>query len=111
MLRTGRVHSTYTGVVNLCRGIEIDLNIPLFQTSIHSTPPCDGCVLFCRLSLLDDKYKVIKSPIEHDADIRSFLGRWETGVHIAAIAGDGLPRLRVWTLSESSNHMEWMPKD
>jgi hypothetical protein len=66
--------------------------------------------------LLDDKYRVIKSPIELAEckidDVRTFLGRSKKGVYIAAIAENGLDViLRVWALSESGGHMEWVPKD
>jgi hypothetical protein len=43
-------------------------------------------------------------------DVRTFLGRSEKGVYIAAIAKDGLAVLRVWTLSESGGQIEWVPK-
>jgi hypothetical protein len=66
--------------------------------------------------LLDDKYRVIKSPIKLADDwkitVPSFLGRSEKGVYFAAITTDALTKLQVWTLSESNNNqMEWVPKD
>jgi hypothetical protein len=57
---------------------------------------------------------VIKSPIQlaecKNGDVRTFLGRSEKGVYIAAIVEDGLAKLRVWSLSESDGQMERVPK-
>ncbi|KAG2563963.1 hypothetical protein PVAP13_8KG377104 [Panicum virgatum] len=64
-----------------------------------------------RFSLEDDKYKVIKSPIdlaECKNDVRSFLGRSEKGVYFAAI--DPMDILRVWILRESMDQTVWVPK-
>jgi hypothetical protein len=64
--------------------------------------------------LLDDKYRVIESPIQfadREDGVQSFLGRSEKGVYIAAIATVGLGKLRVWTLVESGDQTEWVPKD
>ncbi|KAL6654598.1 hypothetical protein ACP70R_008063 [Stipagrostis hirtigluma subsp. patula] len=55
-----------------------------------------------RLSLSDDKYQVIKSPIhiaECKGGVRSFVGRSEYGVYFAAL--DDMANLRVWILNES----------
>ncbi|CAO2146383.1 unnamed protein product [Urochloa humidicola] len=63
-----------------------------------------------RLSLLDGKYQVIKSPIdlaECKNNVRSFLGRSEKGVYIAAIDA---AQLRVWTLTESADQTGWVSK-
>lgn len=68
--------------------------------------------MFCRLSLLDGKYRVIKSPIDlaecKNDNVRSFLGRSEKGVYFAAIANNNnhMDKLRVWILSESG----WVSK-
>lgn len=68
-------------------------------------------MLFCRLSLLNDKYEVIKSPIDlaeckSNDDVWSFLGRSEKGVYFAAI--DHMGELRVWILSESNDGSGWV---
>ncbi|TVU23675.1 hypothetical protein EJB05_26054, partial [Eragrostis curvula] len=55
--------------------------------------------MFCRLSLSNNKYQVIKSPIdlvECKSSVRSFLGKSEKGVYFAAI--DDTDQLRVWIL-------------
>ncbi|CAN6179597.1 unnamed protein product [Urochloa humidicola] len=63
-----------------------------------------------RLSLLDDTYRVIKSPIDRSEcydDVHSFLGRSEKGVYFAAIHRC---HLRVWILNEGHDGTEWVPK-
>ncbi|KAF8672941.1 hypothetical protein HU200_049135 [Digitaria exilis] len=63
------------------------------------------------LSLLNNKYQVIKTPIdleERNKDVRSYLGRSENGVYFAAI--DGMDTLWVWILGEYGDEMEWVPK-
>ncbi|CAN6381991.1 unnamed protein product [Urochloa humidicola] len=62
-----------------------------------------------RLSLLDGKYQVIKSPIdlaECKNDVQSFLGRSVKGVYFAAIDA----RLRVWKFTESGDQTGWVSK-
>lgn len=67
---------------------------------------------FCRLSLENNKYQVIKTPIdleERNKNVRSFLGRSENGVYFAAI--DDVDTLWVWILlGEYGDEMEWVPK-
>ncbi|KAL6908100.1 hypothetical protein ACP4OV_002270 [Aristida adscensionis] len=64
-----------------------------------------------RLSLTDDTYRVIKSPIDraecYNRDVWSFLGRLEKGVHFVAIHRR---RLRVWILDEQHSRSEWILK-
>lgn len=58
---------------------------------------------------MNDKYQVIKSPIECKYnDVRSFIGRSEKGVYFAAI--DSMGGLRVWILSESNDQIGWVSK-
>jgi hypothetical protein len=69
------------------------------------------CVLFWRLSLVNDKYQVIKSPVDL-ADwkngVRSFLGRSKEGVYFAAIDD---AKLRVRMFTESCDHQSgWVSK-
>ncbi|GJN25794.1 hypothetical protein PR202_gb13668 [Eleusine coracana subsp. coracana] len=66
-----------------------------------------------RLSLSNDTYTVMKSPIdlaECNEGVRSFIGKSVGGVYFAAL--DNKARLRVWTLSESADKrtIEWLLK-
>lgn len=66
-------------------------------------------IWFCRFSLSDDKYQVIKMPtVRSNGHSHFCLGRSEKGVYLALITK---PRsLQVWVLNESCDEMEWVPK-
>jgi hypothetical protein len=65
--------------------------------------------LFCRLSLIEDKYQTIKTPtnIEESKHIctNHYLGRSVKGVYYVVLKNH---ELRVWTLDESRGQMEWV---
>ncbi|CAM0871272.1 unnamed protein product [Alopecurus aequalis] len=62
-----------------------------------------------RISLSDDKYRVIKPPPMEDMDKKAhpYLGRSENGVYFASFMEDVF---RVWILNESQGHAKWMLK-
>lgn len=66
-------------------------------------------VFLCRLSLSNDTYTIIKSPI-CNWDVHSFIGKSKGGVYFAAI--DRKAYLRVWILSETADKRtaEWLLK-
>uniref|UniRef100_R7WDI7 Uncharacterized protein n=1 Tax=Aegilops tauschii TaxID=37682 RepID=R7WDI7_AEGTA len=65
-------------------------------------------VFLVRLSLSNGKYRVIKTPINDEESIHSYVGRSENGVYFATVH-DGC-RLQVWTLMESSERVDWVSK-
>jgi hypothetical protein len=69
---------------------------------------------FCRLSLSNDTYKVIKSPIDFNScEMDSFVGKSKGGVHFAVVDyNNTLVRLQVWILKESEDRTtaKWLLK-
>uniref|UniRef100_A0A0D9VX97 F-box domain-containing protein n=1 Tax=Leersia perrieri TaxID=77586 RepID=A0A0D9VX97_9ORYZ len=61
---------------------------------------------FIRISLNDDKYRVIKPPENSDGRYLAYfyLGRSEKGVYLAS-SGDGC--LKVWTIDETYSEIRW----
>ncbi|KAK3143170.1 hypothetical protein QOZ80_4BG0359360 [Eleusine coracana subsp. coracana] len=66
---------------------------------------CRGSFV-ARFSLSNDKYQVIKMPIE-EKDVKSYLGRSKDGVCFGIVYNQ---QLRVWKLSDSCGNMEWLLK-
>ncbi|CAL5033933.1 unnamed protein product [Urochloa decumbens] len=69
---------------------------------------CRGAYVM-RLSLSEDKYKIIKAPtnIEENKHAKPYLGRSVKGVYFAALKHHDL---RVWTLDDSGEQMHWVLK-
>uniref|UniRef100_K4AJC5 F-box domain-containing protein n=1 Tax=Setaria italica TaxID=4555 RepID=K4AJC5_SETIT len=67
-------------------------------------------LLFCRISLTNGTYEVIRTPIdiEEGKHARPFLGKSEKGVYFATIADHDI--LRVWILSELCGNTDWILK-
>jgi hypothetical protein len=63
--------------------------------------------IFCRFSLSDGKYRVIKTPMDFDDynHGRPYIGKSEKGVYFATIHDKY--QLLVWTLVESSERVDW----
>ncbi|TVU07216.1 hypothetical protein EJB05_47261, partial [Eragrostis curvula] len=71
---------------------------------------CRGAYVM-RLSLTEDKYRVIRTPtnIEENEDIAPFLGLSVNGVHYAALKLRG-HELRIWALDDSGEETRWVLK-
>ncbi|KAF8703719.1 hypothetical protein HU200_031803 [Digitaria exilis] len=65
-----------------------------------------------RITLSDDEYQMIKSPVESKIVDNGvfYLGKSEKGVYFALLWGDRWPQFRVWLLNESCGQMEWLLK-
>jgi hypothetical protein len=65
--------------------------------------------MFCRISLSDDRYKVIKPPPPNEMSVHSefHLGRSENGVYVASVCTPAYPLL-VWVLDESNGNAKWV---
>ncbi|CAO2181335.1 unnamed protein product [Urochloa humidicola] len=62
-----------------------------------------------RITLWNDKYRMIKSPAENQGD--SYLGKLEKGVCFVLLSQENTwPRFRAWLLNESYDQMEWVLK-
>ncbi|XP_044392656.1 uncharacterized protein [Triticum aestivum] len=62
---------------------------------------------FMRISLSEDKYCVIKPPMDMDIRVYSYLGKSKKGVYIASFIKDVF---RVWILNESYDQTKWVLK-
>lgn len=68
------------------------------------------CLLFCRLSLINGTYQVIKTPTDtkESHQTRFYLGRSEKGVYFATI--EDYSQLQIWILHEPYGQIEWVLK-
>ncbi|KAI4978724.1 hypothetical protein ZWY2020_015477 [Hordeum vulgare] len=67
-----------------------------------------------RITLSNDKYKVIKLPlgldVQPDDEPDHYLGKSEKGVYCALLYGENPLGLRIWFLDETCGQMKWLLK-
>lgn len=81
---------------------------------IFHFPYINKWIDFYRITLSNDKYKVIKLPlgldVQPDDEPDHYLGKSEKGVYCALLYGESPLGLQIWFLDETCGQMKWLLK-